>query len=152
MAEKLEYETQKQRWIKYGANVVIASIVVILLAGIIVYLAQRTGKRIDTSEARAYSIKPQTLNILKDVKQKMKQLASAETQKVAKLPVDQLPQDDESQLAATAVMEVRRFPKLLSSSADDIGTMLTDKPPNYKGAVDEINERMQFISEDSGRI
>src|SRR5438093_1467746 len=67
-----QYESQKERWLKYGANVAIASVGVILLAGVIVYLAQRTGKRIDTTESRAYSLKPQTINILKDVKGKTK--------------------------------------------------------------------------------
>ena len=73
MAEnKHQFESQHERWLKYGANVVVASIVVILLAGLIVYFAQRTGRRIDTTENRAYSLKPQTLNILKDVKSKTK--------------------------------------------------------------------------------
>src|SRR6185437_11844132 len=73
MAEnKHQFESQHQRWVKYGANVVVASIVVILLAGLIVYFAQRTGLRKDTTATGAYSLKPQTLNILKDVKNKTK--------------------------------------------------------------------------------
>jgi hypothetical protein len=67
-----KFESQKERWFKYGANVIIASIVVILLAGIVVYLAQRTNKRIDTTATGAYSLKPQTKNILNDIKGKVR--------------------------------------------------------------------------------
>src|SRR5687767_5943756 len=66
------HESQQERWIKYGANVVLVTVVVILLAGIITYLAQRTAKRIDTTASGAYSLKPQTTNILRDLKGKTK--------------------------------------------------------------------------------
>ena len=65
-------ESQQERWIKYGANVVLVSVVVVLLAGVITYLAQRTGKRLDTTASGAYSLKPQTANILRDLKGKTK--------------------------------------------------------------------------------
>src|SRR5687768_3221655 len=65
-------ESQQERWIKYGANVVLVTVVVILLAGIITYLFQRTGKRIDTTASGAYSLKPQTTNLLRDLKGKTK--------------------------------------------------------------------------------
>src|SRR4051812_26167880 len=75
-------DSQKERWVKYGLNVIIAVIAVVLLAGAVVYLAQKTGKRIDTTESRAYSLKPQTLAILDDVKGKTK-LVSLYRQEVA---------------------------------------------------------------------
>src|SRR5215211_2435760 len=65
-------ESQKQRWIKYGANVVLASVVVIALAVVLTYLAQRANKRVDTTKAGLYSLKPQTVNIIKDNKQKIR--------------------------------------------------------------------------------
>ena len=65
-------ESQQERWIKYGANVVLVTVVVVVLAGILTYLAQRTGKRIDTTASGAYSLKPQTANILRDLKGKTK--------------------------------------------------------------------------------
>ncbi|HEV2294983.1 MAG TPA: Gldg family protein [Tepidisphaeraceae bacterium] len=65
-------ESQKQRWVKYGANVVLASVVVILLAIILTYLAQRTNQRLDTTASGLYSLKPQTVNIIRDNKQKIK--------------------------------------------------------------------------------
>jgi hypothetical protein len=65
-------ETQKQRWVKYGANVVLASVVVVLLAIVLTYLAQRANARVDTTHAGLYSLKPQTVNIIRDNKQKLK--------------------------------------------------------------------------------
>jgi hypothetical protein len=65
-------ESQKQRWIKYGANVILASVVVIALAVVVTYLAQRAKVRLDTTQAGLYSLKPQTVNIIKDNKQKIR--------------------------------------------------------------------------------
>src|SRR5947208_2613362 len=68
MADKPRPETQQQRWIKYGANVALTVIVVIALAALVTYLAQRFNRRIDTTASGAYSLKPQTINIIKDLK------------------------------------------------------------------------------------
>src|SRR5678816_1714130 len=65
-------ESQKQRWVKYGANVALVSLIAILLAGIVTYLAQQTNRRIDTTAGGAYSLKPQTINLIKDLKGKTK--------------------------------------------------------------------------------
>jgi hypothetical protein len=64
-------ETQKQRWVKYGANVALASVVVILLAVIFTALAQQSWAKlhVDTTQAGLYSLKPQTKAILRDLKQ-----------------------------------------------------------------------------------
>ena len=71
-AKQPTHESQKERWLKYGVNVVVATVVVILLAGVVVYLAQRAGRRIDTTESGAYSLKPQTLNLIRDLQGKTK--------------------------------------------------------------------------------
>jgi hypothetical protein len=63
------HETQQERWFKYGANVVLVSVVVILLAVALIYLAERKTHRIDTTAAGLYSLKPQTLAVIKDNKQ-----------------------------------------------------------------------------------
>src|SRR5688500_184114 len=64
-------ETQKQRWMKYGANVALASVVVVLLGVILAALAQQSWAKVhvDTTQAGLYSLKPQTKAILKDLKQ-----------------------------------------------------------------------------------
>ena len=48
--ETFSRETQKERWVKYGSNVALTIIVVIVLAGLIVYLAQRTHRIVDTRQ------------------------------------------------------------------------------------------------------
>lgn len=65
-------ESQQERWMKYGANVVLSVIVVILLGGLVTYLAQKFSKRIDTTAAGIYSLKPQTVNLIKENAQKIK--------------------------------------------------------------------------------
>jgi hypothetical protein len=59
-------ETQKERWLKYGANVVMTSVVVIVLACLITWLGQRKSGRLDTTAMGLYSLKPQTVNLIKD--------------------------------------------------------------------------------------
>src|SRR5688500_18276853 len=65
-------ETQQERWIKYGGNVVLASVVVIILAVVVVWLAQEANARVDTTTAGLYSLKPQTVNIIKNNDQPIK--------------------------------------------------------------------------------
>jgi hypothetical protein len=68
-------ESQKQRWIKYGANVALSSFVVIVLAILLTWMAQRHPRRIDTTIGGAQSLRPQTLNFIKDLKQKVRIIA-----------------------------------------------------------------------------
>ena len=70
--ENTQPDSQKQRWLKYGSNVAIGSIVVIALAVLLIYLAQSAHRRIDTTRGGLYSLKPQTLNIIKDLKSSVK--------------------------------------------------------------------------------
>jgi hypothetical protein len=60
-------QTQKQRWMKYGVNVVVTSIVVIALACVVIAIGERQHRRFDTSANKEYSLKPQTINIIKDL-------------------------------------------------------------------------------------
>ncbi|HEY7115836.1 MAG TPA: Gldg family protein [Tepidisphaeraceae bacterium] len=64
-------ETQQERWVKYGANVALSVVVVLLLAGLVVYIAGRIGWRKDTTAAGAYSLKPQTVNLIGNLPQKV---------------------------------------------------------------------------------
>ncbi len=73
-SRKFIAESQQQRWFKYGANVAVSTIVVAALAVVIVYLAEkpRFDKRIDATSSGSYSLKPQTKNLLRDLKSKVK--------------------------------------------------------------------------------
>ena len=66
-----ESDSQSQRWLKYGSNTVIACVVVVLLGVLVVYIAQRTDKPYDTTAAGLYSLKPQTVKLIEDNKQKI---------------------------------------------------------------------------------
>jgi len=57
-------ENQQERWLKYGSNVLLSSVVVILLAVAVVALAQYKPARIDTTSNGVYTLRPQTINML----------------------------------------------------------------------------------------
>jgi hypothetical protein len=61
-------ESQRQRWVKYGANVALTVALVIALAAVVAFLGQRFNKRIDTTIGGEYSLKPQTKAVLRDLK------------------------------------------------------------------------------------
>jgi hypothetical protein len=65
-------QTQQQRWVKYGANVAVTVLVVIGLAIVLIAIAQRQSKRIDTTINQEYSLKPQTVNIVKGLTEPVK--------------------------------------------------------------------------------
>jgi len=65
-------ESQKERWLKYGANVALTIIVVLLLGGFLIYIAQRHNLRKDTTAGGDYSLKPQTIKLVENLPQKIK--------------------------------------------------------------------------------
>src|SRR5580693_2335127 len=71
-AKFLPPESQQERWKKYGVNVVVTSLVVIALACVLIAIGTRQHKRIDTTVNKEYSLKPQTINIIKDLNQPVK--------------------------------------------------------------------------------
>ncbi|HEV8291771.1 MAG TPA: hypothetical protein VGP94_07590, partial [Tepidisphaeraceae bacterium] len=54
-------ETQQQRWLKYGGNVALMVLAVILIAGLLIWCFQTPylSARVDTTKAGLYSLKPQ---------------------------------------------------------------------------------------------
>ncbi len=67
-------EDQYQRWLKYGANVVLMTIVVLLLAGIAIWASTGSVKateklhgRKDLSSDPSNQLKPQTIQLIKDL-------------------------------------------------------------------------------------
>ncbi|MDP9175349.1 MAG: Gldg family protein [Planctomycetota bacterium] len=75
VAANLPPETQKERWVKYGANVALTCVVVIVLAVLITFLAQAHAKRIDTTLGGSQSLRPQTVDFVKGLKDKISILA-----------------------------------------------------------------------------
>jgi hypothetical protein len=68
-------ESQRQRWVKYGANVVISSIVVVALAVMLTWLAQAHALRVDTTIGGTQSLRPQSVNFIQDLKQPVRIVA-----------------------------------------------------------------------------
>jgi len=66
-AVPLPPETQRQRWAKYGSNVLLMSVLAIVVAGFVVYIVQSHDRRLDLSGQGVNSLKPQTLNVLHDL-------------------------------------------------------------------------------------
>lgn len=64
------YESQQDRWIKYGGNVALVSVIVIALAVLLIWLFDRPRfkARTDTTTSGLYSLKPQTINIIRNNK------------------------------------------------------------------------------------
>jgi hypothetical protein len=64
-------ENQSQRWVKYGANVALTIVLVVVIAGLLTYIAQAHPRRLDTTSNGVFSLKPQTLNVIDNLKDKI---------------------------------------------------------------------------------
>ncbi|HEX4793995.1 MAG TPA: hypothetical protein VH370_09395 [Humisphaera sp.] len=62
-------ESQAERWIKYGSNVGLTIVLAIVLAVILTWVAQRARARVDTTKGGSLSLKPQSIEVLKQLKQ-----------------------------------------------------------------------------------
>jgi hypothetical protein len=67
-----QMETQSERWVKYGANVALSVLIVLILVALLVYLGGRANWRKDTTAAGAYSLKPQTVRLIENLPQKVR--------------------------------------------------------------------------------
>ena len=65
-------ETRSERWMKYGLNVLLTSLLVVALAVLVVWAAQRYRARGDLTSAGNYSLKPQTITVIGELKAPVK--------------------------------------------------------------------------------
>src|SRR5204863_9925771 len=65
-------ENRSERWMKYGLNVLLTSLLVVILAVLVVWGAQRYRARGDLTSAGSYSLKPQTVTVINDIKSPVK--------------------------------------------------------------------------------
>src|SRR5215510_7264579 len=142
---EFNYETQHQRWIKYGANVILASIAVVFIAGIVTFIAQKTGRRVDTTASGAYSLKPQTINLIKELKGKTKIVSLY--QKPAPGAGDKV---DYAQPVMDLLDEYRRKGSNISVDSIDpvanpskIDDLITEVTNTYGGEVKKYNEVLE---------
>src|SRR6478672_4224489 len=65
-------EARNERWVKYGLNVLLTSILVVVLAFLVVWGAQWKRTRADMTTSGSYSLKPQTVTVISDIKSPVK--------------------------------------------------------------------------------
>src|SRR5688500_2962907 len=71
-AAEFRAEAQGERWLKYGGNVLLTAVIVLVLGVLIIYLAQRHGPRRDMTSSGMYSLKPATVRLVENLPQKFK--------------------------------------------------------------------------------
>jgi len=69
-------ETVSERWAKYGLNVLLTTVLVVVLAFLVVWGAQRARSRADLTSSGSYSLKPQTVSVISDLKSPVKLVSS----------------------------------------------------------------------------
>ncbi len=235
----VHYETQHERWLKYGANVVLVSLLVIVLSVLLVVLAQKYNKRLDTTMAGLGNLKPQTLTVIQNNKSPIKivclyappeydsetpvderldyrqpvidlleeyqskgknitieiidpklqetkkdqlidevtnkyggeidkykeiikvypgvydeisKLATAEVAIVKGLPFDQVKEENLAETLNLAFISIQAFPKALQQTKEGINKQLKQKPPDYKGAVNQVQSGTSNLGDMLGAI
>ena len=98
--ESFAAESQRERWAKYGSNVILTSVLVILVAAVVIYAAQKYPKREDLTIGGSQSLKPQTVNIIKNLKQPIKLVSL-----YAKLKPNQVGQAQDYQTPVVDLLE-----------------------------------------------
>jgi hypothetical protein len=68
-------ESQSQRWIKYGANVAFSSLVVVLLAVMLTWIAESRAVRIDTTAGGTQSLRPQSIKFIQELNRPVRVVA-----------------------------------------------------------------------------
>jgi ABC-type uncharacterized transport system len=124
-------ETQQQRWMKYGVNVAITVIVVAVLAVVVIYIASVKTKRIDTTANADFSLKPQTLNIIKSLDSPIKIVS------LYSKPQSDRPQDITAREQADAVADLLQEYK---QDGKDIDVEVIDPTVNQAKVDDLYNE------------
>src|SRR3989442_9322125 len=72
LADDFAPETWSERWVKYGLNVTLTTILVVVLAFLVTWGAQRKRSRADLTSGGSYSLKPQTVSVISDLKSPVK--------------------------------------------------------------------------------
>jgi hypothetical protein len=109
-------ESQSERRLKYGSIVALTILIAIALAVVFVYLSERHPKRVDTTASGLFSLKPQTVNLIKDNPQKIK-IISLYTK--AKPPqVQQTSEQTPAMTEAVAVEQAEKMSDLLEEYHD----------------------------------
>ncbi len=143
-------ETQQQRWMKYGANVVLVCLLAVLLWFGLIYFGERYHKRFDATSFQLYSLRPQTLNIIRDNPQrititsfytKAKPLQNQAGERVAPSSVN------EAQVVADLLQEYKDKGTHIdvqvidpNDSPAQVDDLISEVSSRYGGAVDKYKK------------
>jgi hypothetical protein len=146
-------QTQKQRWVLYGGNVLLSSAVVIVLAGLLIYLGQAGNRRFDMTASGRFSLNPQTLNLIGNLNSKVRliSLYSAKTNRTN--------QADYCQAVADLLQEYQRKGRNIDVDFIDPLTNLSKKDAliaevanAYGGEVKKYREFLDGYGADYDKI
>ena len=164
-------ETQKQRWMKYGANVALASVVVVLLGIVLTALAQQSWAKlhVDTTQAGLYSLKPQTKGILRDLKQDVR-IVSLYTRTEPRPGQEQRHTDYATPVAdllaeyerygrgrvTTEVIDPTQNPAKVDALINDVAQRYGGEVKQYSDFIDRFRKRneefQKLLAEETARI
>jgi len=148
-------ETQRERWLKYGGNVVLVSVIAIALAVAVIYISERQPKRWDTTSAGLYSLKPQTVKVIKDNKQPITIISLYTKAKQEQSGVDESTEDaasgippiDKPSVVSDLLDEYRAQGKDISTETIDpdlnpgkVEDLIKDVEKQYGGEVDKYKD------------
>lgn len=132
-------ETQRERWVKYGSNVALVTVVVLVLAVLVTYLAERAGAsgvRLDTTATKVNSLKPQTINVIKGLEQPVK-IVSLYTELTPEQRGQQADQTDYAGTVRDLLDEYKRNGnKIEVESIDPVAN-----PTKVDGLIAEVTEK-----------
>jgi hypothetical protein len=135
---RINYESQRERWLKYGGNVALVTVLVIAVAVLLIWCFQtrRLSIRHDTTSDNLYSLKPQTITIIKNNKQPIK-IVSLYTP--AKKSVDGSEEEDPDDATPEQVQAVADLLEEYRNEGSKIEVELID--PNAQGTkLDQLVE------------
>jgi hypothetical protein len=166
MSEKTENksdrsESQRQRWLTYGVNVVLTCVVAIALAAMVTYAAERKPWRIDTTAEGLYSLKPQTIRIVRGVASKIRLVSLYTHSKPPSSPDEEeqtsvVPPDEAAQAVSDLLEEyANQNPNITVETIDPVTSpgkvddLIAEVEAKYGGEVQKYRE---FVESFKGTI
>jgi hypothetical protein len=110
-------DTQRQRWLRYGSNVALMLVLAVAIGVALIYIAQRSRARIDTTGLGLYSLKPQTVKIIQELDQPIELVSLYSTQVSKAVTLSAQTQDRQRQAQLSAEQEAARVRDLLEEYA-----------------------------------
>jgi hypothetical protein len=138
-------EDQRTRWVRYGANVVLSSIIVILIAVAVVYLGDKRPRRLDTTLAGAYSLTPQTRQVISNLTAPIRIISLYTRAK----PSDEQAEESPEITGLTQEQKVERVDDLLQEYSDK-GKNITVESIDPNAAPNKVEDLINQVSSQYG--